>query len=182
MSREYLSTKWIKEKLLTCSCYCSVWGSSLCNVTRPHVLSHTAIKWIIITECRRDDLSFNGVVPRCFYSQRSSQLQETAPMNSSLWQSAENKSNNTTDLDNIHTNTHTHTHDSLSDFKNVDSHDALTPTTRFMASSLSDSLLLSSISLRSSFLRTDRQTDRIVTDSLWSTQQRAQWALLGRLH
>lgn len=78
-------------------------------------------------------------------------------MNSSLWQSAENKSNKTTVLDD--------TRDAVSDFKNVDSHDALTPTTLFMASSLSDSLLLSSISLRSSFLRTDRQTDRIVTDS-----------------
>lgn len=37
----------------------------------------------------------------------------------------------------------------------VDSCDALTPTILFMASSLSDSLLLSNISLRSSFLRTE---------------------------
>lgn len=82
-------------------------------------------------------------------------------MNSSLWQSAENKSNNTTVLDD--------TRDAVSDFKNVDSHDALTPTTLFMASSLSDSLLLSSISLRSSFLRTDRQTGLLLTLSVVDT-------------
>lgn len=31
------------------------------------------------------------VIPRCSYSQRSSQQQETAPMHFSLWQSAENQ-------------------------------------------------------------------------------------------
>lgn len=73
-------------------------------------------------------------------------------MSFSLWKSAENKSNSKTVL-----STGSVAHIELNGWERtlLVIYDALTPTILFMASSLSDSLLLSNISLRSSFLRTD---------------------------
>lgn len=81
-------------------------------------------------------------IPRCFCWRRSSPRQETAPMHSSLWRSAEKK-------------TAILIHLLRERPEEEKSRDALTPTTLFMASSLSESLLLSNISLRSSFLWSD---------------------------
>lgn len=53
----------------------------------------------------------------------------------------------------------------------MNSHSALTPTILFMASSLRDSLLLSSISLRSSFLRTENTVVLIVANNRKSTAE-----------
>lgn len=92
-----------------------------------------------------------GVLPRCFCWPRSSPQQETAPMQFSLWRWAKNKMKIWIHL----------LRKRLRICRNEKSGDALTPTILFMASSLSDSLLLSNISLRSSFL----WIDNTVTDA-----------------
>lgn len=92
-----------------------------------------------------------GVLPRCFCWRRSSPQQETAPMRFSLWRWAESKKEILIHL----------LRKRLRICRNEKSGDALTPTILFMASSLSDSLLLSNISLRSSFL----WIDNTVTDA-----------------
>lgn len=105
----------------------------------------------------------NSVIPRCSCSRRSSRRQETARTSSSLWRSAGSK-----------TKTIKHFYPPILSliliFENVNSHDALTPTTLFMASSLSDSLLLSNISLRSSFLRTENIRGGAVSDQFPGVQ------------
>lgn len=82
----------------------------------------------------------HDVVPRCFCWPRSSPRQETAPKRFSLWRSAENKQQIW--MHPLRKRSRTCRGEVRS----------LTPTILFMASSLSDSLLLSNISLRSSFL------------------------------
>lgn len=71
----------------------------------------------------------------------------------------------------------THTHNAVSNLKrmHVNCHDALTPTTLFMASSLSDSLLLSNISLRSSFLRTENTVTHPIGSALEKRHNKHCW-------